>query len=983
MRLVYESAPFGDSPGSSFTFTDLTPDTLRDGYANLYTNELTGEGILQANDKPPFAKDVDVYRNSLFYANTRTRHTLDVNLLGVSDFINSSLTITSIGTGASPTITTATSHGLETGDNVAIFDSGTTPDLDGEYEVTVTGATTFTVTPGAAVTVGSSQGVVFPASLVVTRNTSVNRFYFVGRQETWEYISGAGAGETSGNYFLINSADDSIEYYVWLNVDAGGGDPNLTGKVGIEVAIASGDSDTTVATKIETAIEAFTSDFNISRLGATLTITTSNAGTTSLGSTPFENTNGSFTGASFVKGIGEDTTNNYIKISYLLLAEQQIDDMSRSMVRVINQSSSSDIITGRYVSTATDAPGQMNFESRVFDEESFTMAINGPIDVSSGFVDGLGDLFDPTLPELIVGTAVDNSGSSTVTMTGSLTTANFGLSVGNTIKIEGEDGFFEITSVTATTFDITTSSAITGTIKFHKTDVISSNEEVANRLYFSKFQQPDAVPSLNFIDIGPKDKAILRIQALRDSLFVFKEDGIYRVSGTIAPNFSVQKFDTSILIAPDTVATLNNQIYALASQGVISVTETGVGIISRDIENIFTNISTDNFPNFRSSSFGVGYEKDRAYIQWTVSNKTDTFATKAYRYNTFTQTWTEWTVNAKCAAVVEFINDAGTYTNRLYIGAADDNIIEEERKSLTRADFVDREFDLTIPPSPIKGDNTLLLNNTSNVSVGDAIVQTQYLTPYEIRKLSLRLALDSGMQGVAADITFYQTFEVEKGDALDTKMTELVTQINSDLGTAFSTSFSTDFATIQTEFNTLIGDLNSDATLIFANYETSTGTLDVEMIAKSVDINDNTITGDLPLFVPGPVTHFQGIKTDIIYAPMMFQDPSMLKHVREATMLFEADNIDIADMSYNTDLSPGFESVMFSLEGSGVWGLDEFETTTWGGEGTAAPFRTLIPRQKQRCRFIRCRFEHSAAFNKYRILGLSYVYKMTSSRAYR
>ena len=45
-------------------------------------------------------------------------------------------------------------------------------------------------------------------------------------------------------------------------------------------------------------------------------------------------------------------------------------------------------------------------------------------------------------------------------------------------------------------------------------------------------------------DVGPKDREIKRIIALRDSLFIFKVDGIYRLSGDVAP-FTVAPFDFS------------------------------------------------------------------------------------------------------------------------------------------------------------------------------------------------------------------------------------------------------------------------------------------------------------------------------------------------------------------------------------------------------------------------------------------------------
>ena len=136
---------------------------------------------------------------------------------------------------------------------------------------------------------------------------------------------------------------------------------------------------------------------------------------------------------------------------------------------------------------------------------------------------------------------------------------------------------------------------------------------------FSKEQQPESVPTVNSFKIGPQDKAILRILGLRDSLFIFKEEGLYRLTGENESNFNVAFFDNSgIIIAPDSAVILNNQIYFWGVQGVSTVSETGVGVISRPIENTFNRASSENFINHATASFGVSYEADRAYILFIV-----------------------------------------------------------------------------------------------------------------------------------------------------------------------------------------------------------------------------------------------------------------------------------------------------------------------------------------------------------------------------
>jgi len=107
----------------------------------------------------------------------------------------------------------------------------------------------------------------------------------------------------------------------------------------------------------------------------------------------------------------------------------------------------------------------------------------------------------------------------------------------------------------------------TGTPSY-QTQVASDNEVAPNRLYYSKFQQPEAVPIVNYFDVGPKDKAILRILPLRDSLFVLKEDGVYRVSGEGGTvGFNLALFDNTLfVVAHDSAVVLNNQVFFFGSR---------------------------------------------------------------------------------------------------------------------------------------------------------------------------------------------------------------------------------------------------------------------------------------------------------------------------------------------------------------------------------------------------------------------------------
>lgn len=100
----------------------------------------------------------------------------------------------------------------------------------------------------------------------------------VGVVESRTVTFPAAAALTTGQYFTINSILDLNEYYVWANIDAGGGDPSPAGLIDVEVNILSTDSAVQVAAKYFTVLDAL-SDFDITdNLDGTLTVDNSNIG---------------------------------------------------------------------------------------------------------------------------------------------------------------------------------------------------------------------------------------------------------------------------------------------------------------------------------------------------------------------------------------------------------------------------------------------------------------------------------------------------------------------------------------------------------------------------------------------------------------------------------------------------------------------------------------------------------------------------------
>lgn len=115
MYLAYERVL--GSATAPFNIIDTTPDAFLG--EPLYTNANSGDGLEQANDRPPLAKDVALFDGRVWYANTTGRHRLELRLLGT-------------GAGVS---------GLQSGDVIAInaraFVAGTNFSVSTEYSASL------------------------------------------------------------------------------------------------------------------------------------------------------------------------------------------------------------------------------------------------------------------------------------------------------------------------------------------------------------------------------------------------------------------------------------------------------------------------------------------------------------------------------------------------------------------------------------------------------------------------------------------------------------------------------------------------------------------------------------------------------------------------------------------------------------------------------------------------------------------------------
>jgi hypothetical protein len=248
------------------------------------------------------------------------------------------------------------------------------------------------------------------------------------------------------------------------------------------------------------------------------------------------------------------------------------------------------------------------------------------------------------------------------------------------------------------------------------TTVSSENDNFQHYLMYSKSQQPEAVPLLNFIPVGSANDKILRVFALRNSLFVFKErEGIFRLTGPDLGGASAELFDSSArLLAPDSIAVVNNNVWGLSDQGEIRISESGVSVTSRPIEDGVLDPTGTARDQMRQYSFGVGYETDRKYLLWAAKTSADTSAPISWVYNTFTEAFTEWDRPALCG-------DINPADDKLYYAPPTSNSIFVERKTKTRTDYVDEAITTSISSYTT---TTVILADATGVKAGDLLWQS-------------------------------------------------------------------------------------------------------------------------------------------------------------------------------------------------------------------------------------------------------------------
>lgn len=496
---------------------------------------------------------------------------------------------------------------------------------------------------------------------------------------------------------MISVDSPSLGYVVEATAGITNGDPTIT-------SIA----DTSI---LRVGMRVFSSDFpsgtKILSIDSSTQVTATEDATGSTGTVSIEFQDGfSIGGVEYWAGSTQDTSTNTFLVDNSGTPAQNLNATAINLVQLINTSPSNTTIYAYYISGVEDLPGQILFEERIIGGSAFTATSTA------------GSSWSPNLPSEQIITAISMADPTQIT------SLDHGLMSGDRVTIYGSNstpsvnGTYVVTVIDPDTFSIPIEVTVAGTDGYFViTDNIveSDNDERQNRVAISKPGQVEAVPLYTYFDVGSANFPIQRVVALRDGIFFFKLDGIYRLSGENFSSFVVTLIDNTVTLkAPESAVPFNNQVFCFTTQGVCAVTDSGVQIMSVPIENDLLELSSEQFTYFSSASFGVAYESARQYMFFTVTAETDEFATQAFIYNSLTDTWTQWVMNRTCGVVNKTVN-------KLFMAETNTGQILIERKSFTNDDYADEQYPVTI--TSVDSGIQMTLSDATNVEVGMTIQQ--------------------------------------------------------------------------------------------------------------------------------------------------------------------------------------------------------------------------------------------------------------------
>lgn len=233
-----------------------------------------------------------------------------------------------------------------------------------------------------------------------------------------------------------------------------------------------------------------------------------------------------------------------------------------------------------------------------------------------------------------------------------------------------------------------------------------------NHLRVSKVGEPEHMPLSRNIIVGGEDEEIQRILPLNGSLIVIKDRSIWRLTEAEPGEAPVLIDNTCGISGRDSAAVLNNAVYMLSDQGFVCVTENGIQIIGRPIEDkVLAGLEKIGAPD-HDRFVGVGYERQRCYI--CTAYDAAAAELTCYRYSPISNggrgAWTRRRINANAFCILD---------NRLLYALRNSyGHVLRERKSRRAGFYFNRDYCAEISTFTISSIDSSAKTVTGTFTVG-------------------------------------------------------------------------------------------------------------------------------------------------------------------------------------------------------------------------------------------------------------------------
>jgi hypothetical protein len=239
-----------------------------------------------------------------------------------------------------------------------------------------------------------------------------------------------------------------------------------------------------------------------------------------------------------------------------------------------------------------------------------------------------------------------------------------------------------------------------------------TNNPIPSGVAFSKVLQPYAHPVVNRFELGRGDAAVLRVVPYRDSLFVFKEDGTWRITGTDFRNFTASEFDLTFrLMSRESVVVVDDANYAWGTQGIAKVTDGGVEYIDLPIKNqVLTAQKLVLQSTLAKYAFAVGNQRDGVVVFFRPTQDPaggdPVCCRNAFVFHTRVRAWSTWFfAQAAGDRSIGYLCAVSNYADHLLslgvwqTGVASGAWVHNERRTYAAADFSDPNMTSAVTPT--------------------------------------------------------------------------------------------------------------------------------------------------------------------------------------------------------------------------------------------------------------------------------------------